>query len=208
MSSDSVDLTHTVVLKAGNAFLVSEPDGDMPLDGDHALGVYRDDGRFLLGHELRVARRAPSAARGLRADRRASVHELTNPDLELPGGRRLAAADAPDPRSTGGCSTTRRCEERIHVHLYGREPVELDVELALAADFRPMLALRGMARTAGAGGARSTAADGGVRFSARGGDGVAAHHHGHRGSGARRARRRAAALHAGAEPGRGARRDR
>ena len=27
------------------------------------------------------------------------------------------------------------------MHLYGREPVELDVELALAADFRPMLAL-------------------------------------------------------------------
>ena len=54
MSSDSVDLTHTVVLKAGNAFLVSQPDGEMPLGGDHALGVYRDDGRFLLGHELRV----------------------------------------------------------------------------------------------------------------------------------------------------------
>ena len=31
------------------------------------------------------------------------------------------------------------------MHLYGREPVELDVELALAADFRPMLTLRGIA---------------------------------------------------------------
>ena len=48
MSSGSVDLTHTVVLKAGNAFLVSEPDGDMPLAEPHALGVYRDEARFLL----------------------------------------------------------------------------------------------------------------------------------------------------------------
>ena len=41
----------------------------MPLGDDHALGVYRDDGRFLLGHELRVGGRAPAAARGLGADR-------------------------------------------------------------------------------------------------------------------------------------------
>ena len=90
MSSGSVDLTHTVVLKAGNAFLVSLPDGDMPLGDDHALGVYRNDGRFLLGHELRIAGERPrllvvSAPTGAR-----SVHELTNPDLELPDGRRLA----------------------------------------------------------------------------------------------------------------------
>ena len=89
VSSDSVDLTRTVVLKTGNAFVVSEPDGDMPIDGDHALGVYRDDGRFLLGHELRIGGARPrllvvSAPTGAR-----SVHELTNPDLELPGGRRL-----------------------------------------------------------------------------------------------------------------------
>ena len=170
MSSGSVDLTHTVVLKAGNAFLVSLPDGDMPLGDDHALGVYRNDGRFLLGHELRIAGERPrllvvSAPTGAR-----SVHELTNPDLELPDGRRLALQTLQIRVDRRWLDDTT-LEERIHVHLYGREPVELDLDLALAADFRPMLVLRGIAQ-APAPAVQVEAADGGVRFSARGGDGV------------------------------------
>jgi glycogen debranching enzyme len=170
VSSDSVDLTRTVVLKAGNAFVVSEPDGDMPLDGAHALGVYREDGRFLLGHELRVggARArllvvsAPTGAR--------SVHELTNPDLELPDGRRLALQTL-QIRLDRQLLDDSTLQERILIQLYGGEPVEVDVELALAADFRPMLALRGMARLP-APEVRIDAADDGVRFSARGADRV------------------------------------
>ena len=170
MSSGSVDLTHTVVLKAGNAFLVSLPDGDMPVGDDHALGVYRNDGRFLLGHELRIAGERPrllvvSAPTGAR-----SVHELTNPDLELPDGRRLALQTLQIRVDRRWLDDTT-LEERIHVHLYGREPVELDLDLALAADFRPMLVLRGIAQ-APAPAVQVEAADGGVRFSARGGDGV------------------------------------
>jgi len=170
VSSGSADLTHTVVLKAGNAFLVSRPDGDMPLDGDHALGVYRNDGRFLLGRELRVAGARPrllvvSAPTGAR-----SVHELTNPDLELDGGRTLPLQTL-QIRVDRAWLDDATLEERIHVHLYGREPVELALELALAADFRPMLTLRGLADTP-APAVTIAAADGGVRLSARGGDGV------------------------------------
>jgi glycogen debranching enzyme len=170
VGSDSADLTHTVVLKAGNAFLVSRPDGDMPLAGARGLGLYRDDARFLLGHELRVGGARPrllvtSSPTGTR-----SVHELTNPDLELPGGGRLALQRLRI-RLDRRLLDDSTLEERIHVHLYGREPVELDVELALAADFRPMLALRGIAALPAAD-VRAEPVDGGLRFSARGGDGV------------------------------------
>jgi glycogen debranching enzyme len=170
VSSDSVDLTHTVVLKAGNAFLVSQADGEMPLAGDHALGVYRDDGRFLLGHELRVGGARPrllvvSAPTGAR-----SVHELTNPDLQLPGGRRLALQTL-QIRLDRRLVDDSTLQERIHIHLYGREPVELDVEVALAADFRPMLALRGIASLPPPR-VDVDATGAGVRFSARCADGV------------------------------------
>ena len=157
MSSGSVDLTHTVVLKAGNAFLVSEPDGDMPLAEPHALGVYRDEARFLCGHELRVGHTRPRLLVVSAPTGAWSVHELTNPDLELPGGERLAL-------QTLQIRVERRwlddatLEERIHVHLYRREPVELEVEVALAADFQPMLTLRGIAAAAATDGA-----DGGRR---------------------------------------------
>jgi glycogen debranching enzyme len=170
VNPSSVDLTRTVVLKAGNAFLVSELDGDMPFEGGHALGLYLDDGRFLLGHELRVGGERPrllvtSSPTGMRA-----VHQLTNPDLELPDGRRLPlqTVQIRVERQLAGDGTLK---ERLHVHLYGREPVELDVELALAADFRPMLELRGIVSVPPPHVRVEPAADG-VHFAARGRDGV------------------------------------
>ncbi len=69
--------------------MVSRRDGSLPVSAPHPLGLYRDDCRFLSGHELCVNRVRPrllvaSAARGSE-----SVHELTNPALPLPGGRIL-----------------------------------------------------------------------------------------------------------------------
>ena len=69
--------------------MVSRRDGSLPVSAPHPLGLYRDDCRFLSGHELCVNGVRPrllvaSAARGSE-----SVHELTNPALPLPGGRIL-----------------------------------------------------------------------------------------------------------------------
>ena len=170
MSRAWTDLTHTVVIKAGNAFVVSTPEGDIPLEPAHPLGLYRDDCRFLSGHELRVAGQRPrllvaAAVRGAQA-----VHELTNPEIELPGGQRLAPQSLRVrlERTLVGEATL---VERLHVRLYGRDPVALELELALAADFRPVLALREIvpAPPAAVG---TEAVAGGVRFAARRADGV------------------------------------
>jgi glycogen debranching enzyme len=166
----AADLTHTVVLKAGNAFLVSTPEGEVPLEGEHPLGLYRDDCRFLSGHELRVGGVAPrllvsSAITGAEA-----VHELTNPELELPGPHTLAL-QALQIRIDRVLVDEATLSERLHVHLHGRDPVAIEMEVELAADFRPMLMLRGMAEGDEARVAVDPV-DGGVRFSARGGDGV------------------------------------
>ena len=45
----SEDLTRTVVLKQGNAFFVSTPEGRVPAGGEHPLGLHRDDCRYLSG---------------------------------------------------------------------------------------------------------------------------------------------------------------
>jgi glycogen debranching enzyme len=168
--SDSADLTRTLVLKTRNAFLVSLPDGEMPILGAHPFGLYRDDGRFLCGHELRIAGVRPRLLVAKAVTGAEAVHELTNPDLELPGSRRV-------PLQTLQLRLVRRLvdeavmQERIHVHLYGRSAVELDLELALAADFQPMLALRGLVE-AGPRAVRLEALETGFRFAARCPDGV------------------------------------
>jgi glycogen debranching enzyme len=168
--SDFADLTGTIVLKTGNTFVVSLPEGEMPILGAHPFGLYRDDGRFLCGHELRIGGARPRLLVATAVTGAEAVHELTNPDLELPGSRRLALQTL-QVRLDRRLVDEATLEERIYVHLYGREPVELDLELALAADFQPMLALRGIV-SASPRPIRIEAVDGGARFAARCPDGV------------------------------------
>ena len=168
----SANLADTIVLKAGNSFLVSLPDSDVPVDDEHPLGLYRDDCRFLSGARAPHRRRRAAAAR----ERRRSP--APTPSTSSP----TRSSSCPDGRSLALQTLQLRVDrtledettmlERVHVHLYGREPVELELEVALAADFRPMLVLRGLVGASPEPAVRTSAVDGGLRFAARGADGV------------------------------------
>ena len=61
----------------------------MPLGGEHGLGLYYHDCRFLNGYEMKLADAKPevlvaTATRGFMA-----ILELTNPDIKMPGGALL-----------------------------------------------------------------------------------------------------------------------
>ena len=112
----SANLANTIVLKAGNAFCVSLPDSDVPADGEHPLGLYRDDCRFLSAHELRIAGVAPRLLVSSAITGADAVHELTNPELELPGGRPLALQTL-QLRVDRVLEDEATMFERVHVHL-------------------------------------------------------------------------------------------
>jgi glycogen debranching enzyme len=167
----AADLTDSVVLKTGNAFLVTTPGGGMPLAGFHAFGFYRDDCRFVCGHELRVGGARPRLLVADAASASGAVHELTNEDLALADGRTLAIQSLRI-RVERVLAGEAELRERVDLHLYGREPVAgLEVEVALAADFRPVLVLHGIVDIPAPAVTTETVA-GGVRLSARGSDGV------------------------------------
>src|SRR3712207_6784087 len=72
-------IADAVVIKDGDPFLLTEPDGSVPLDEAHGFGLYYHDCRFLSGYELMIAGVKPhvlafTAARGNQA-----VFQLTNP---------------------------------------------------------------------------------------------------------------------------------
>ncbi|MCW3020995.1 MAG: putative Amylo-alpha,6-glucosidase [Conexibacter sp.] len=138
-----VSLTDAIVLKEEGVFLMSLRDGTIPVTGTHPLGLYLDDCRHLSGHELRVAGVMPrllvaSAPTGAEA-----IYELTNPDIALADGRELPLQTL-QVRIERRLLSEGRLRERVHVRLHGREAVDLDLELALGADFRPMFAIRGI----------------------------------------------------------------
>src|SRR4051812_22508381 len=165
-----VNLSDALVLKEGPAFLVSFQDGTIPAHGVHPLGLYLDDCRHLSAHEVRVAGARPRLLVASAATGADGVHELTNPDLVLADGEVLPLQTL-QLRLERALRPGGRLEERIHVHLYGRRALDLDVELEVAADFRPMLAVRGIVAVPVADVAREPI-DGGIRFHAVTSDGV------------------------------------
>src|SRR5829696_2445083 len=166
-----VDLAETIVVKAENVFAVTRRDGSIPVGEPHPLGVYRDDCRHLSAHSLRLGGARPRLLVASAASGSEAVHELTNPALTLPDGtvlplqtlrlrleRRLCADD--------------RFEETLVVQSYDRRALRLDVDLELAADFEPMLAIRGIVRPGAGDAVAVEPLEHGVRFAVRGRDGL------------------------------------
>jgi glycogen debranching enzyme len=138
-----VNLSQTTVLKAGNVYSVTERDGSLDMRPGHPLGVFRDDCRFVSGHELRIGGARPELLVAASRSGFAAVHELTNPPLQLPGGRVLAL-QALQVRFERRLVDPGTILERIELRSYDPDPLELEVELALRTDFAPMLGIRGI----------------------------------------------------------------
>ena len=166
-----VNLAETIVIKEENVFAVSARDGSMPVTQPHPLGIYTDDCRFVAGHELTVNGAEPRLLVASAASGTESVHELTNPALPLPGGRILPLQSL-QVRLERRISGAAEVEETLHVRSYDREPLYLDVDLQLAADFEPMLAIRGIVEAGRGTDVRTEPLDNGVRFATRGRDGL------------------------------------
>jgi glycogen debranching enzyme len=166
-----VNLAETEVIKEENIFMVSRRDGSLPIGTPHPLGLYRDDCRFLSGHELCVNGVRPRLLVASAAPGSESIHELTNPALPLPGGRILPLQSL-QLRLERRIVADDEVEETLLVHSYDREPLYLDLDLLLAADFEPMLAIRGILATGEGEAVAVERREDGVRFTQRGRDGL------------------------------------
>jgi glycogen debranching enzyme len=135
------DVTQGTIIKAGNAFCVAQPNGQLPA-GAHPLGLFVDDCRHLSVHELRLNGVEPRLLVSSDHAGTAAVYELTNPELALRGGRVL-------PLQALRIRLVQRIhrdglDETIRLRSHHSEPVTLDLTLRLDADFAPMLELREM----------------------------------------------------------------
>jgi glycogen debranching enzyme len=137
------NLSETIVIKDGNVFMVTLRDGRLPAGVEHPLGLWFRDCRFLSAHELRICGELPRLLTATDAEGTVAVHELTNPDLELAGGERLAA-ESLRIRIERHADAGGALRQTIAVRSYHRGPLRLPLEVRLGADFLPMLELRGI----------------------------------------------------------------
>ena len=155
-----LNLAEALVVKQDNVFLVIPRDGNVPADGSHAFGLWYRDCRFLSVYELLIDGEAPVLLQASDALGTVALHELTDHERSLAvRWERVVAAPG---------SLT----ERLVVSNHRREQVRLQLDLRLAADFEPMLAIRGLVARGGRPPARVEADGAGLSFWARGRDGV------------------------------------
>jgi glycogen debranching enzyme len=165
--SELLNLSSSTVVKGAAGFCVALDDGRLPLDGDHPLGLYREDCRHLRGYELRLAGVRPRLLVAFAVGSTA-VYELTNPALTLPDG---LALDSQRLR----VRVERQIDaqgmvDRIVLRSYAAGDLTFDLEFLLDADFRPMLEIRELVAPH-ARDVRRTADGDGLRFAAIGLDG-------------------------------------
>lgn len=127
-----VNLADSLVVKRENLFLLAPRDGRLPGGTDHPLGLWYRDCRFLSVHELLLDGEAAMLLQASDAEGRRAVHELAGHSgaLSVRVERTLEEA--------GGM------RERIVLRGHGERSLRVDLSVRLAADFVPMLALRGL----------------------------------------------------------------
>ncbi len=139
-------IANAVVVKEGDVFFLSEPDGDVPLGGEHGFGLYYHDCRFLNGYELRLADAKPellvaTADRGFMA-----VIELTNPDIRMSDGKLLRKEELGIKWERMLDSSTLAFYDALTFQNYGLEPIAFPIALTFHSEFEPLFAVRGLLR--------------------------------------------------------------
>ena len=137
-------IADAIVVKDGDLFLVTQPDGRAPRGGDHGFGLYYHDCRYLRTYEFRIDGALPvTLGAGAGGGYHCSV-QLTNPELR-PG-------NGPDtPRDSLGIEWARRLDgerlaltDEITFRNWGHAAVELALEFRFAADFEDVFQIRGL----------------------------------------------------------------
>ncbi len=139
-------ISDAVVFKDDDLFLLTRPDGSVPLHHAHGYGLYYHDCRILNGYELRLGG-GPAVALGstcAAGDR--GTFELTNPDLQVEGRTALQkeGISLKWERRLNGVAAV--LNDRLIFQNWLREPVEVAIELQFRAGFEDVFQVRGLLR--------------------------------------------------------------
>ncbi len=134
-----------VVIKDGDPFFICPRNGQIPLSGAHGFGLYHHDMRYLEGLTVKVQGYELESLGTMAAAGTTAMLELTNPELPLPGGRTVGrnVLTARWTRTLDGTRT--QLHDRFEVENHGSDDAPLEVRVDVAAGFRDVYEIRGLA---------------------------------------------------------------
>jgi glycogen debranching enzyme len=144
-ASASMADTAASVLKCADTFAIFDRHGDLRPLGFENQGVFHEGTRFLSRWKLSLNGASPLLlSSNVREDNDLLIVDLTNPQIELPGGRRLPQGTVHLTRTLFLRETA--CFERIEICNFGLEPLDLRLQIDFAADYVDLFEIRGNSR--------------------------------------------------------------
>ena len=144
-ASSSLADDRTRVLMAGDTFAVFDRSGDIQPVGFGQQGIFHKETRHLSRLELDICGVRPLLLSStIREDNILFGIDLTNPDITLPSGDVL-------PRGTVHIFRTKfltgaMCDERIAIHNFSEQTIDIEIGIAFGADFSDIFEVRGQKR--------------------------------------------------------------
>jgi glycogen debranching enzyme len=143
-SSITSSIAHAVVIKHDELFFLCEPNGEIPMDVSHGLGLYYHDCRYLNGYQLRVG--------GMRPDRLAinaapgfwMTLALANPDVTLPDGSLVEKERISIIWDRVLDASTCALYETMTLTNFSADHVDLPITIELRSGFESILVVRGV----------------------------------------------------------------
>jgi glycogen debranching enzyme len=141
--SQTSGLADAIVIKDGDLFFLTNPDGTVPLEDGHGLGLYYHDCRYLNGYDIRLGgmRLAPLAATASRGFM--AKFELANLKMKVPTGQVLQREEIEVRWHRILDSQTPALDDVLTVQNFARQPASFSVALTFRADFEDVYAVRG-----------------------------------------------------------------
>ena len=137
-------IADAICIKKGNLFLVTQPDGNIPVGDGHGFGLYYHDCRYLGGYQLQIADTVPIVLAGVTGEVGTATFGLTNPHLELGNGRQLASGEI-------GIGWSRQIDpaqlqliDTIDLKNYSLSRVNCPLTLSFGSHFEDIFAIRGL----------------------------------------------------------------
>jgi glycogen debranching enzyme len=144
--TDVDSLANAIVMKKDNLFFVARPDGNVPMTGNHGLGLYYHDCRYLNGYELTLGGQAAAPLSASAAQGAVGIFTLTNPRLELPDHTTIAEEEI-------GVTWHRRLDSEqvalvddLKVENFTLNTFQFSLSLTFRSAFEDLYAVRGLTK--------------------------------------------------------------
>ena len=137
-------ISDAIVIKDGPIFLLTNPDGNIPVGDGHGLGLYFHDCRFLNGYEMLIADSHAQPLVGTAVPGFKAVFELTNPDFKTQDGGTIQKESIGIKWERMIDSERSALRDLITFQNFAMQPVEFTLALHFSADFEDMFAVRSL----------------------------------------------------------------